>query len=228
MKKFLKFLIPISILQLLKDYYKNIFWRFYFYKYKTTIYRDEIPDKILIQKLINAWGNEGWSALIDYNQTIIEYISKEDGFIFECGSGLSTLLAGVIVKKNGLKMVSIENSPYWGEKIIREVKRNNLYNNKILLRDLKNYDNFDWYDIEGIDIDKISLCICDAPPGNTYGGRKGFLYLMKDKLSIGSIILVDDLNRKSEQDMIKEWQEILPFSILVKGESDPHAILKIA
>lgn len=68
---------------------------------------------------------------------------------------------------------------------------------------------------------------CDAPPGNTLGGRKGFLILFKEKVRKGTVILVDDTDRPNEQIMIKEWQNILPFDVSFKGKNDPHGILTI-
>jgi len=124
-------------------------------------------------------------------------------------------------------MISIEHHPKWAAKVQTEIKKYKLTNNQIFLSNLINYGDFDWYNIDNINISDIDLCICDAPPGNIFGGRKGFLYLFKDKVHNGTIILVDDIIREAEQKMIKEWSNIIPFDIIQKAENDPHAILKI-
>ncbi len=63
--------------------------------------------------------------------------------------------------------------------------------NLVYSRKLVDYGDFDWYSIDNIQIDVIGCCICDAPPSQTKGGRRGFLNLFKDKLVKDSIILFD-------------------------------------
>ena len=82
-------------------------------------------------------------------------------------------------------------------------------------------------DIDDFECDRIGLCICDAPPGETKGGRRGFLYLFKDCFLPNAVILVDDTIREDEQKMIQEWDKELPMSIEFSGVFDPHAILRI-
>lgn len=202
-------------------------WSIYFKKYIKTIEKGLIPDIKLTQKLIFSWGNEGYSSQTDYINTMIKFATETNGLILECGSGLSTLLIGVIAKNRKIGMVSFEHIPAWAGKVKKELDKYGLTHNEIYVRPLINYGDFDWYDIDNIDIPEIRLCICDGPPGNTFGGRKGMLFLFKEKVTSGAIILVDDTIRKAEQKMIKQWQKILPIDVVFKGRNDPHAILII-
>jgi hypothetical protein len=124
-------------------------------------------------------------------------------------------------------MVSFEHLPNWADRVQKELEKYKLTNNEIYIQPLINYGDFNWYEINNTFISEIGLCICDAPPGNTFGGRKGFLYLLNDKVKTGTVILVDDTIRKAEQNMIKEWGNIFPMDITFKGTIDPHAILVI-
>ena len=220
-------IFPSNLRKKIYETYLKILWGIYYKKYLKIIESNHYPNKELIQKLIYSWGNSGYSAQQDYIESLIHHANSVNNLIFECGSGLSTLIVGAIAKKNGVKMISIEHHPKWAAKVQTEIKKYKLTNNQIFLSNLINYGDFDWYDIDNINISDIDLCICDAPPGNTFGGRKGFLYLFKDKVHNGTIILVDDIIREAEQKMIEEWSNIIPFDIIQKGENDPHAILMI-
>ena len=113
------------------------------------------------------------------------------------------------------------------QRIIKELDTYNLINNQLYSRELINYGNYDWYNVNGIELDNVGLCICDAPPGSTKGGRRGFFNIFRDNLHSDSIILVDDTIREDEQMMIQEWQREMQMSIEYKGEFDLHAVIKI-
>ncbi len=219
--------IPDSIRTVLLKKHQAWLWPIVLKKYKIEIDANRIPSKKLIKKLVYAWGNQGFSAQIDYMHTCIDKTLESEGLIFECGSGLSTILLGIIAKKQNRKMISFEHIDFWAQRIQNELDKNHITNNIIYTRGLKDYGDFAWYDIDDFKCEKIGLCICDAPPGNTKGGRRGFLYLFKDYLFPNSIILVDDTIREDERKMIQEWEKVLPMSIEFSGVFDPHAILRI-
>lgn len=185
-------------------------------------------DGDLIRNLRYSWGNSGFSAKAEYIQTRINFSRKANGLILECGSGLSTLLIAPIAKKKGIQMISLEHNEFWARRVKNQLDKYNLRNSKIYLRPLIQYENFDWYDVANDnDIKDIALCICDAPPGKIRGGRKGFLYLLHNKLNTNSVVLVDDTVREEERSMINEWKGILDLEVHFKGASENHAILRI-
>ena len=220
-------IFPVAIRKRGIKLYSSIFWPIYFKKYLKIIESDRVPSKRLIRNLVYSWGNGGYSAQLNYIETLVEYANATNLPIFECGSGLSTLLLGAIAKKRGIKMVSVEHHHEWAKKVQDNIDKFTLTNNELLISELMNYGDFEWYNIEKLNISEMGLCICDAPPGNTYGGRKGFLYLFKDIVKKGTVILVDDTIREAEHTMIKEWKNILPFKVIFIGDNDPHAILTI-
>jgi hypothetical protein len=221
-------LIPVSFRRYLLSGFQNLLWPRYFKQYIRVIQSDNLPDSRLIKKLVYAWGNQGYSAQTNYIETCLQYASKPGGgIIFECGSGLSTLLLGVIGKHRKRKVVSLEEMQVWADKVQQQIDKYNLNQNNLYCKSLISYGDFSWYDIAGLEIPEIGLAICDAPAGNLQGARKGFLYIMKEKMLQNSAILVDDTIREDEQKMIKEWQDIIPLSVEFRGTSDPHAILTI-
>lgn len=223
-----KKIIPVKVRKFLLQLHQQYFWKRAIKTYQEQINNGKIPDTTLLRQLVYGWGNQGFSAQINYMETCIANTMNSEGLIFECGSGLSTILIGCIAKKQGRKMVSFEHFDFWGQKVQKELLKNNLNYNQIYIRSLKDYGNFDWYDTTNFSCEKIGLCICDAPPGNTRGGRRGFVYLFKDHFLPHAKILVDDTIREDEQLMIKEWQTILPMDVVFSGSNDPHAILTLS
>jgi hypothetical protein len=219
-------ILPLSIRKSLLKVHQNWVWPTALKKYKAEIEANRMPSQELIKELVYAWGNQGFSAQRNYLETCIKNTIDSKGLIFECGSGLSTVLLGIIAQQQDRKMISFEHIDFWAQRIQKELTKNKL-ENRIYLRTLKDYGSFAWYDTDGIDFEPIGCCICDAPPGNTKGGRKGFMHLFKDYLMPDSIILVDDTIREDERNMIKEWEGIKPMDVKFSGEFDPHAVLTI-
>lgn len=219
-------IIPVSIRKFLLKKHQNFLWPKLLNEYKHVINNNKKPSKELIKKLVYAWGNQGFSAQINYLETCIEKVSNSKNLIFECGSGLSTILLGIIANKQNRRMISFEHIDYWAIKIQKELQKNNL-DNIVYNRKLKDYGDFEWYSVDDIEIETIGCCIGDALPAQTKGGRRGFLNLFKNNLRKGSIILIDDTIREDEQKMINEWNKIISMEVEFRGSFDPHAILMI-
>lgn len=219
--------IPVRIRKQLLAFHQSLLWKKSFNNFKEAIDKGEIPSKQVIKKLIYSWGNQGFSAQTDYLETCIKYTLSTKGNIIECGSGLSTLVIGYIAKVQNRKMISFEHIDVWAKRVQENIDNFQLDNNTIYVRQLKNYGDFDWYDIANIDFSTYDLVICDAPPSNTNGGRRGFIHLFKGKLEKNAIILVDDTIRKDEQQMIEEWKKILDIEVNFYGTFDPHAVIRI-
>jgi hypothetical protein len=219
--------IPVKIRKQLLTFHQSLLWKKSFNNFQKAIDKGEIPSKQVIKKLIYSWGNQGFSAQTDYLETCIKYTLSTKGNIIECGSGLSTLVIGYIAKVQNRKMISFEHIDVWAKRVQENSDNFNLVNNTIYVRKLKNYGDFDWYDISNIDLSTYDLAICDAPPSNTKGGRRGFIHLFKERLVKNAIILVDDTIREDEQQMIEEWKKILDIEVNFYGTFDPHAVIRI-
>src|SRR5262245_40689428 len=87
------------------------------------------PEKIrlstsaLIPDLIYGWDNEGWSAFPEYVSACVEEALTTEGPILECGSGLTTILLGLIAQRRGKVVWTLENSPQWAERVNKSLKK---------------------------------------------------------------------------------------------------------
>ena len=134
--------------------------------------------------------------------------------IFECGSGISTLILGYCLKKNN-------NGHIWSldheNKFTNITKKNLEYHNLLqfvslfwapLKRISIDEKEHLWYDTEFMNNfdEKIDLLIIDGPP-RSYSKhiRYPALPLLYNYLSSDAIILIDDANRVGEKEIIQQW-----------------------
>ena len=193
-----------------------------------TMVENEAIDKAVLKRLIYGWGNQGFSAMSDYLETCIEYAYKTKGDILECGSGLSTIVVGMIAQKKGLKLTSFEHLKDWGVKIEKVLKKLSLNNVQINIAVLKDYGSYCWYDINCKDLsENIGVVICDGPPAQTKGGRYGLIPQIGDLLQPGAVVLMDDTMRKEERLIMERWKALIHFDMTERGNNDLHTILKI-
>lgn len=222
-------LIPVKIRRILLKLHHRLLWPIVLKKYRKAVFENEPIKKSLLKKLIYAWGNQGFSAQTDYLESCIHYVKASDGSILECGSGLSTILLGIIAQKKGLKIVSLEHAPAWAQKVNHQLEVLGLNNCTILSQPLIDMGEFSWYDIdkENFPLNSIEVIICDGPPADTKGGRFGLVPVLREYITSGTKILVDDVIREQEQEMIKAWSLLIAFQEERKGEHDPHSILEV-
>jgi hypothetical protein len=166
----------------------------------------EAPSRGLLEDLQDAWDNEGMAARTDYLHEVAGAAAAARGPILECGSGLTTLISGIVGGNRGLDSWSLEHLAEWRDRIAAVVARNRLKGAHVCLTPLRDFGSYAWYDapIDGMP-SQFHLVICDGPPGQTKGGRYGLLPRMHDRLAPGATILLDDVDRPGEMDVLARW-----------------------
>jgi len=167
-------------------------------------------DSHVLGDLISAWGNSGWIAQEGYLRACLEVALASRAATLECGSGLSTLLIGVVAQQQGCEHWALEHLAEWGAKIDYFRVRYGLRAVKLHTAPLRNYDGFAWYDPPLSRLPRtFALVVCDGPPANTAGGRYGLVPVMREHLAPGCVILLDDAGRPEEQMIAQRWQREL-------------------
>jgi hypothetical protein len=165
-----------------------------------------MPTRDMLERLQAAWTNRGFAAKGDYLEEVARRVVETEGPILECGSGLTTILVGLLAGRRGVAAWSLEHMPVWHARVTERVKRYKIRGVHVCLSPLREYDGFTWYDPpHGMLPDEFKLVICDGPPGTTPGGRYGLLPILGDRLQSGALILLDDANRPSETEAIRRW-----------------------
>lgn len=186
---------------------------------------DEISDDLL-RKIVYGWGNMGFSSEHLLAKAVIHYINHCIGPVLECGSGLSTIIMGIVAIKKNIKVYSLEHHQDWHRKISSFLAKERLNNSILYYTPLKSYESYDWYDIHDINLPKdFDLILCDGPPGQTRGGRFGLVPQLNEKIKKNAIILVDDYSRSQEKDTVEKWKTHYQYTILEDQSNDVFATL---
>lgn len=186
------------------------------------------PGNTAINDLIYGWGNESWSAQNEFLAGCLEQALNTRGPILECGSGLSTILIGIIAKKRGIAHWALEDSEDWATRLKKYLSAYEIDSVVLCVKPLLDYGRFCWYDPPLASMPKrFALIICDGPPGKTKGGRVGLVSIMRTRLPAGSVILLDDAIRPHEREIAIEWNSALGTSLEYHGRTDPYIKLTV-
>lgn len=196
-------------------------------KYIKEIGQGFVPSNGCLQQIYKGWNNP-WSARPHFIKACLTESLNSSGTILECGSGLTTILVGILMQKYNRSVISLEHNCEYAEKINQILIKWKISSVKLKVAPLKSYDKFDWYDTSNITLpNDISLVICDGPPGNTRGGRYGLLPLITNHLSKECTIILDDARRPSEQEIAQQWVSQYKMTALLAGpKDDPFFILR--
>jgi hypothetical protein len=168
-----------------------------------------------------GWGNEGFAAQTEYLQEVAQRAATTAGPVLECGSGLTTVLTGLLAGRRGVETWSLEHIPDWRARVMSTLAQFDILHSHVSPVEMRNYNGFAWYDAPLGDLPKeFQLVICDGPPGETLGGRYGLLPVMGPRLPAGSVILFDDANRAGEAEVLRRWTSEAKIEVATHNQSN--------
>jgi len=156
-------------------------------------------DATRLAALSHAWGNENWSADVGYLRALTRRMTGAKGPILECGTGLSTIVAGVLADRQGIEVLSLEQDAMWAEFVQSRLSRLGISSVTLVHAPLRAYEGFLWYDVDAVKLPEcFELAVCDGPA--IYGQpepyqaawRVGLLPVLRDRGVRVSEILMDD------------------------------------
>jgi predicted O-methyltransferase YrrM len=161
-----------------------------------------------------------WAASPDYLAILArEIISNKPGLIVELGSGVSTQVAALCLRKNQFGMiVSIEQDPGFAEVTRRRLAAENLGDiaeviDAPLTELHPGEESFRWYDTAKLDhLRGVDMLIIDGP---SVKGQKQYLRypalpFFAGRGNKGMVIVLDDAARPDERRCIERWQKEFP------------------
>lgn len=150
-----------------------------------------------------------WAASPDFLTVISEIIlDQKPETIVECGSGVSSVVAGYLLEKNERgRIFSLENKNNFYEKNNHLIARHNLSQyvsivHAPLVESKVNDNSYEWYDTTQIaDLESIDVLIIDGPAGNRYP----VLPLLFNQLSDNVFVIIDDCKREKDSTNVLRW-----------------------
>jgi hypothetical protein len=183
----------------------------------------EMPTRRSLSRLRYGWGNEGWSADVDYLEELARAAIAAEQPILECGCGLTTLLLGVLASARGVEVWSLEESESWHALVSRRLARPKVGAVKLCLAPLRDYGGFRWYALPPGLPQTFALVVCDGP-GESYEARYGLMPVLGARLAARALILVDDAAHMAE--VLPRWHAEMPLETVHQGPR--VAVLRIA
>ena len=181
----------------------------------------ESPNRQQLTELITGWSNEGYAADLEYLEAVAGHAVRCNGPVLECGSGVTTILLGLLCGKRNIQVWSLEHFDEWRQRVSGVLADNGIAGAHVCSAPLVEYGEFVWYDPPLPEMpEAFSLVICDGPPGSTKGGRYGLLPVLGDRLPPGATILLDDAGRPGEAELIKRWETEARFETEIRGSQE--------
>ena len=158
---------------------------------------------------VESITEESFQVLLD-----IIYKIGSDVRIVEFGSGSSSVR--LAMELQSARILSIESSQGY---LLRTRALAQAYNVQDLLEIRHAPLQFQTYgpghilsyqENEFTGLDDIDCVIIDGPPFYTLRGREACLYQVYARLKVGGIVILDDVQRKAEKQILNNWLQVYP------------------
>ncbi|KAA3632569.1 MAG: class I SAM-dependent methyltransferase, partial [Proteobacteria bacterium] len=147
---------------------------------------------------------------------ILRFVQRVDPqLVVECGSGMSSFVIGRALQLKGSgKCIAFEDDRAYAERHREELREAGLseyvevYHTPIREHEISG-KRWLWYDIDGVTIERnIDLLFVDGPKGKLQPmSRYPAVPVLKDRLTSGAVVLLDDAQRGDERKIAARWQE---------------------
>jgi predicted O-methyltransferase YrrM len=170
------------------------------------LYHDIAPDRALPHM-------QGWAAGVDLARYLYRQVSEQGREnVIECGSGTSTVLFAYAMRARGAgRVVALEHEPEFAEATRRMLRERDLdawaeVVDAPLVAVPLGDATWHWYDPSTLPDGPFDLLVVDGPPGKTGPqARYPALPLLRDRLSPGAMVVLDDALRPEELATAERW-----------------------
>ncbi|MEE9414296.1 MAG: hypothetical protein V3V01_03355 [Acidimicrobiales bacterium] len=167
----------------------------------------ELPGAELLEDLQSAWKNGAHDQTAIDTQflgALLDWAVGEERSVLEIGSGVSTILLGLLAERSGAQIVTIEHSHRAHSIICRQLASLRIRSVEVRYGDLSS---------EATQCElpnSIGLVSVNAPPEH----RGNVLESLRDQLAGDSVILCADADLGDERDRIQQWLYDFPTEII--------------
>lgn len=168
------------------------------------------------------------------NEIVVNKRSK----IVECGGGISTVYIASLLHSQGQKghVYTIEHDSEWLQVVEKLLSERGLTNQVTLvhapLQEVEvSWGGENWYDIDSVKSSipnsGIDLVLVDGPPAHQpeiSHSRYPAIPVFMDFLANSYSVFIDDIDRKPEKEIIKEWELYLEIEFEMRALNGNFAI----
>lgn len=141
--------------------------------------------------------------------------------VLELGSGMSTIVIARLLRELGTgRLLAVEHDDAWADRVQAQLEREGLADLAAVVRAPlgphgRSRGDTDWYDEATLaaaldDIgDPVEVLVIDGPPAwrpGTEQARYPALGVLAARLAPGAAVVLDDVERKGEQDVLARWR----------------------
>jgi hypothetical protein len=142
--------------------------------------------------------------------------------IVECGSGVSTIALARALRDRGGRLHSLEHDSGWAAFVVAWLEREGLEGAATVIEaPLRPHplslDGAGWYEagaLERLPEAGVELLLVDGPPAGGPGlarSRYPALPVLGDRLAHDAIVVLDDIDRPGEADVLQAWGRETPY-----------------
>jgi len=162
----------------------------------------------------------GWASSPDLLLLLANLVERgRPSLIVECGSGTSTVWLAMLLRRFEIdgRLVALEHDAAFVERARGLVDQHELTDyvdvRHAPLEPVRiGSECYSWYSrAQWEDLRDIDLLFVDGPPGEVgRHARLPALPLLDDHLNADAVVVLDDLIRTDEQEVLEEWQRMFP------------------
>ncbi|WP_277209333.1 class I SAM-dependent methyltransferase [Isoptericola croceus] len=156
---------------------------------------------------VGGWAMDPGSLL-----WMVDHVArKQAGLVVECGSGTSTVWLARAVQESGGHLVTLEHSEEYLAATRAQLEAHDVADvvdlrHAPLVPTTTERGEYTWYGVDTTGLDGIDLLLVDGPPGTTGPlARYPAMPTFADSLADGAVVVVDDVSRADERDMVEHW-----------------------
>jgi hypothetical protein len=153
---------------------------------------------------------------IELNAVISYAMLNEPKCIVECGSGVSTVMLGNLLKaRESGHLYALEEDEGWCRLMLDLVRA----------QGLDQYVTVYWAPVEGTwyartvarklieEVERIDLLLVDGPQTKDVQSRYDALGYFRERLDASSVVMLHDVNRAQESEILRRWQAEFDVSV---------------
>jgi hypothetical protein len=171
-------------------------------------------DTSLLDELRTAFGNTDWSADTMYLAALADRVLGTPGPFLECGSGLTTVVAGALAERRGRRVVSLEQDEAWHAHVTQTLRRFEIGAVTCSYAPLRPYGEYVWFDLRDTMLPtEFSAVFCDGPavgrrwPEPLRGNwRAGLVPILAERHIRFGEILLDDADDPRCGQLRRVWE----------------------